>query len=219
MIEHVYRRAAAASTVDAVVVATDDVRIATAVRKFGGCTQLTSLDHRTGTDRIAEVANTLTCDVVVNVQGDEPLLEPTDIDLTVRALEQSQAALVTTLRCPITNPSDLKNPHVVKVVVDHRGRALHFYRTATTLSQSTVNGQQAGVFKHVGIYAYRRTFLLIFAALSRTPLEISESLEQLRALEHGHDIETIETQHDSVGVDTPAGLELVRQRLATKVLP
>ena len=217
MIEHVCRRAVAASTVDTVVVATDDARIAEAVERFGGVACLTSPDHPTGTDRVAEVARALACEVVVNVQGDEPLLDPHDIDLAVGALEAEHAAPMATLRCPIVKTADLDDPHVVKVVVDERGRALYFSRSPIPFVRAGGGAQAA--YKHIGLYAYRRAFLLQLAALPPTPLEVAEALEQLRALEHGHGIDTVETRHESIGVDTPGDLELARRRLATGALP
>jgi len=217
MVEHVYRRAAAARQVDAVVVATDDPRIGTAVEAFGGCVRMTSTAHATGTDRIAEVARDLSCDVVVNVQADEPLLSPSDIDLVVDAVSAPNGAPMATLRCSLTDEADLSNPDVVKVVVDGQGRALYFSR-ATIPASPASGGVAPPRYKHVGLYAFRRTFLLEFAALAPTPLEVAERLEQLRALEYGHAIATVLTTHDSVGVDTPADLQIARRRLATGTL-
>ena len=220
MIEHVCRRAVAARSIDAVVVATDDARIAQAVEAFGGCVRLTDPSHHTGTDRVAEVVQTLPCEVVVNVQGDEPLLDPNDIDRVVDALESPNAAPVATLRYALTDPTEFANPHVVKVVVDRRGRALYFSRAAIPSGVTTANEpERPPIYKHIGLYASRREFLLALAALPRTPLEIAESLEQIRVLEHGYSIDTVETPHDSIGVDTPADLELARHQLVTGALP
>jgi 3-deoxy-manno-octulosonate cytidylyltransferase (CMP-KDO synthetase) len=209
MIEHVCRRAAAARTVDAVVVATDDPRIVTAVEAFGGIARLTRSSHRTGTDRLAEVAEDLECDLVVNIQGDEPLVEPETIEDLVASLEADESLLMSTVRRRITDPSDYTNPHVVKVVVDKDGDALYFSRSPIPSTPPA--------YKHIGLYAYRRSFLLAFARLQPTPLELAESLEQLRALEHGFRIRAVETQHDSIGVDTPEDLERVRRLLAAEV--
>jgi 3-deoxy-manno-octulosonate cytidylyltransferase (CMP-KDO synthetase) len=211
MIEHVYRRAAAARGVDAVVVATDDVRIADAVEAFGGIARLTSLAHRSGLDRIAEVAGDLTCEIVVNVQGDEPLIEPQMIAEVIEALALDPALQMSTLRCRIVEASELASPHVVKVVVDRGGCALYFSRAAIPFSR---HGGHLERYKHVGLYAYRRQSLLALASLPQSPLEIAESLEQLRALEHGFRIRVVETRFDSVGVDTPEDLDRVRRRLA-----
>lgn len=217
MIEHVYRRASEAPGVDAVVVATDDTRVAEAVRAFGGTVQMTRADHATGTDRIAEVARDLTATIVVNVQGDEPLIEPEMIAEVIRPLLSDPDIPMATVRRRIEDAADYINPSVVKVVVDRREDALYFSRAPIphVRSGSPHNppaDTAAATFKHIGLYAYRREFLLTFAALPQTPLEIAESLEQLRALEHGYRIRTIQTQYDSIGVDTPEDLERVRVR-------
>ena len=213
-------RAVRARGVDAVVVATDDERIAQAVRKFGGIARLTDPNHRTGTDRIAEAARDLSCDIVVNVQGDEPLIEPDMITQVIEPLADDRVRM-TTARTAITDLADHENPNVVKVVVDARGDALYFSRAPIPHVRDGRADPAAGggaappgrPFKHIGIYGYRRNFLLEFAALPRTPLEIAESLEQLRALEHGIRIRTLDTPYDSIGVDTPEDLERVRTAL------
>ena len=207
MIEHVYARAAAAPGVDAVVVATDDARIAQAVEQFGGLVRMTRPTHRTGLDRIAEVAADLECDIVVNVQGDEPLLEPRMIAEVVEPLDRDATVQMSTLRRRIGDPADQSDPNVVKVVVDLKGDALYFSRSPVPFVRDA--GQP--LFKHVGLYAYRRAFVRALAALPQTPLEIAESLEQLRALEHGFRIRAAETHGDSIGVDTPDDLERVRR--------
>lgn len=210
MIEHVYRRAAAAPSVNAVVVATDDARIAAAVEDFGGVARITRSTHLSGTDRLAEVAEDLSCEIVVNVQGDEPLIEPEMIEEALEPLIADPALLMSTLRRAITNDDDYRNPNVVKVVVDRDGNALYFSRSPLPYFRS---GQPV-MYRHIGLYAYRRSFLLAFARLQPTPLELAESLEQLRALEHGFRIRTVETRYDSIGVDTPEDLDRVR-RLVT----
>lgn len=208
MIEHVYRRAAAAPSVDAVAVATDDARIAAAVERFGGIARMTRRSHRSGTDRLAEVAEDLACDIVVNVQGDEPLIAPEMIEEAVEPFAGDPALMMATLRRRITDEADYTDPNVVKVVVDGDGNALYFSRAAIPFFRDAAAPQSA--WKHVGLYAYRRAFLLAYARLQPTPLEVAESLEQLRALEHGFRIRTIETRYDSIGVDTPEDLERVR---------
>ena len=234
MIEHVYRRTAAARSVDAVVVATDDERIAAAVRAFGGIAMMTGSAHRTGTDRIAEVAANLSCEIVVNVQGDEPLVEPETIDAMIAPLAADPMLEMSTVCVAITDRSEYANPNVVKVVKDRAGRALYFSRSPIPHHRSggppeggpydrdvpeggpydpAVGAGFSRPYKHLGLYGYRRTFLLKFATLPQTPLEQAESLEQLRALEHGYRIHTIETKHDSIGVDTPDDLERVRRQL------
>jgi 3-deoxy-manno-octulosonate cytidylyltransferase (CMP-KDO synthetase) len=214
MIEHVYRRAAAARNVDAVIVATDDERIADAVSKFGGDARMTRTTHATGTDRIAEVAVTLDCDLIVNLQGDEPLIEPASIDEAVEPFRDDAELMMTSL-CQRFRPSeDVLDPHVVKVVIDARGRALYFSRAPIPFFRGTAASHgPAGPYRHIGLYVQRREFLLKVASLEPTPLERAEALEQLRVLEHGFSIRMVETQHDSIGVDTPEDLERVRRLL------
>ena len=213
MVEHVYRRVAAARGVDAVVVATDDERVAAAVRSFGGIARMTRATHRTGTDRIAEVAADLSCGIVLNVQGDEPMIEPAMIEQVIAPLAADPAAVMSTVYCAITDPSDHANPNVVKVVSDRQGRALYFSRAPIPHLRDIRLRRLPPAYKHIGLYGYRRAFLLTLAALPQTPLELSESLEQLRALEHGYRIHAVETQHDSIGVDTPEDLDRVRRQL------
>jgi 3-deoxy-manno-octulosonate cytidylyltransferase (CMP-KDO synthetase) len=213
MIEHVYRRAAEARGVDAVVVATDDPAIVAAVEQFGGVARLTRPEHRTGTDRVAEVAAELPSDIIVNVQGDLPLVEPGMIGEVIEPLLADASVRMSTLRKAIDDPADLGNPHIVKVVVDRKGDALYFSRSAIPHDRGPIET----AFRHIGMYGYRRDFLLAFAALPQTPLERAESLEQLRALEHGFRIRTVPTRHESIEVDTPEDLERVRQLLTTRV--
>jgi 3-deoxy-manno-octulosonate cytidylyltransferase (CMP-KDO synthetase) len=213
MVEHVYRRAATARGVNAVVVATDDERVAAAVRAFGGIARMTRTTHRTGTDRIAEVAADLSCDIVLNVQGDEPLIEPEMIEQVLGPLVTDARVDMSTACCEIRNPADHANPNVVKVVSDRRGQALYFSRAPIPHLRDIRLQPTPATFKHIGIYGYRRSFLLKFSELPQTPLELSESLEQLRALEHGYRIHTVETQYDSIGVDTPEDLDRVRRQL------
>ena len=222
MVEHVYRRAASARGVDAVVVATDDERIAAAVRSFGGIAMMTRATHRTGTDRIAEVAASLPCEIVLNVQGDEPLIEPEMIEQVIAPLVADPMLEMSTVCVPISDRSDYANPNVVKVVLDRTGRALYFSRSPIPHMREgppegglhqTVGAGLSRPYKHIGLYGYHRTFLLKFGTLPQTPLERAESLEQLRALEHGYRIHTVETKYDSIGVDTPEDLERVRRQL------
>ncbi len=213
MIVHVYERVRQARGLDAVIVATDDERIAAAVTRHGGDVRMTGADHRTGTDRIAEVARHLMCDIVVNVQGDEPLIDPVTIEDVVRPLVDDPTLQMATVRRAISDPADYLNPHVVKVTVDVRGDALYFSRAAIPGRPAHQAGPMPPCYAHIGLYAYRRNFLLTFAALPQTPLERVESLEQLRALEHGFRIGTVSTLGTTVGVDTPEDLEHARQRL------
>ena len=212
MIEHVYRRAASCPLVSSVIVATDDLRIATTVSSFGGKVRLTRADHKTGTDRLAEVASTLDCDIVVNIQGDEPLIDPRAIAEAVEPFEDASIQM-TTLYRRIDDAADLPNPNVVKVVLDRAGFALYFSRAPIPHARDPRGGWPP-FYKHIGLYAYRRSALLVLAALDQTPLERAESLEQLRALEHGIRIKAVETKYDSIGVDTPEDLEQVRRLIA-----
>jgi 3-deoxy-manno-octulosonate cytidylyltransferase (CMP-KDO synthetase) len=212
MIEHVYRRASDARSVAAVIVATDDDRIANVVRAFGGDVRMTSASHRTGTDRLAEVAQALECDLIVNVQGDEPLIEPSMIDEAVAPFAAEPELRMSTLRRRIDDPADFRNPNVTKVVVDRHGYALYFSRAPIPYARE--DSPAATAWRHVGLYVYRRECLLMLASLAPTVLEQSEALEQLRALEHGIRIKAIETQYDSIGVDTPDDLERVRKLVA-----
>ena len=209
MIEHVYKRTAAARSVGVVIVATDDQRICDAVEAFGGRAQLTSPAHRSGTDRLAEIAAGLTCDVVVNVQGDEPLIDPSMIDDAIAPFRGDRALEMTTLRRRIENPAELDNPNITKVVVDREGYALYFSRAPIPYTRKGC--PPAPAWRHIGLYVYRRECLLRLTSLPPTAMEQAEALEQLRAIEYGVRIRTIETIHDSLGVDTPDDLARVRQ--------
>lgn len=219
MIEHVYRRAAASPAVDAVVVATDDERVRRAVEAFGGRAVMTRADHASGSDRAAEVAASLSCDLVINVQGDEPLLASETIAEAVAPLEADPSIPMGTLCRRLDRADEFASPHVVKVVTDARGFALYFSRAPIPYARGAAGGFDARrAFKHIGLYVYRRAFLLELARLPQTPLEQAESLEQLRAIEHGFRVRVVETSHDSIGVDTPSDLDRVR-RLAAPSLP
>jgi 3-deoxy-manno-octulosonate cytidylyltransferase (CMP-KDO synthetase) len=203
LIEHVHRRVEQASLVDRIVVATDDDRIALAVQRFGGTAIMTRNDHPSGTDRLAEAAENLAADtLVVNVQGDEPMIEPGDIDRAVTAALAGDAEIVT-LRTRM-DPAQADDPNRVKVVTDRNGLALYFSR-AKIPAKGTC-------FLHLGLYVYRVDFLKKFTKLEQTPLEISERLEQLRALEYGYRIRVVEVDGESWGIDTPEDLERFRFR-------
>ena len=213
MIEHVYR-AASASSVQAVVVATDDDRIYTAVEAFGGVARMTRSTHRSGTDRVAEVARELTCELIVNIQGDEPLIESAMIDEALAPFANDASVTISTLRRRIDDPTELNDPNVVKVVCDQAGDALYFSRAPIPHAVGSPATTCARAAKHIGLYVYRRATLLELAELAPTALESVESLEQLRALEHGYRIRTVETTFDPLAVDTASDLERVR-RLVT----
>jgi 3-deoxy-manno-octulosonate cytidylyltransferase (CMP-KDO synthetase) len=211
MVEHVYRRASDARLVDLAIVATDDERIAQVVADFGGIAVMTRDDHATGSDRLAEVAASLESDLIVNVQGDEPLLSSDAIDLAVDVLNTDTADPVSTLRRQITDAEDLDNPAVVKVAIDRAGYALYFSRAPIPYVRS--GHEPPDSWRHIGLYVYRRDFLLRMSQLPSTPLERAEGLEQLRILEYGFRIRTVETTSDAIGVDTPDDLERVRRVL------
>jgi len=213
MVEHVYRRAADAKSIDAVLVATDDTRVANVVDQFGGMAVMTRADHATGTDRLAEVAASLSSEIIVNIQGDEPMLESHAIDAVARLLLERPQDEMATLRRRTSDPADLSTPSVVKLVVDADGYALYFTRSAIPYVRP--GAPKPVIWRHLGLYAYRREFLLKLASLPSTPLEQAEGLEQLRAMEHGYRISTAETTVDSIGVDTPDDLERVRQLVET----
>lgn len=229
MIQHVYARACQARLVDTVCVATDDARIMAAVEAFGGRAVLTSPTHQTGTDRIAEVAAQLACDIVVNVQGDEPCIAPQAIDAMVQPLWDDPTVLLSTLAHPLREVADLLSPHVVKVVVDRQGNALYFSRTPMPYDRQawpqapqllaaagTPLALPPGCYRHLGLYAYRREVLLHLAHLPQTTLECVEQLEQLRALEHGYRWRVVLTTYESVGVDTPDDLARAEHVLASQ---
>jgi len=202
LIEHVYRRVQQASLVDRIAVATDDRRIAEAVERFGGAAIMTRNDHPSGTDRLAEAAEGLDPDtLVVNVQGDEPLVEPGVIDQAIIAARLGDAEVVTLMTR--LDPDDANNPNRVKVVVDRNGIALYFSRSRIPSSGTC--------FLHLGLYAYRVRFLKRFTELDRTPVETAERLEQLRALEHGYRIRVVEVKSESWGIDTPANLDRFKE--------
>jgi 3-deoxy-manno-octulosonate cytidylyltransferase (CMP-KDO synthetase) len=214
MIEHVYRRTAAARSIASVIVATDDERIHRAVLSFGGESRLTSASHQSGSDRIAEVAGGLRCDLIVNVQGDEPLIEPAMIDEAVAPFMADPSLMMSTLRRRIEDASETQNPNVTKVVVDRDDFALYFSRAPIPFTRQ--GSPPAPAWRHVGLYVYRRECLLRLAALPPTAMERAEALEQLRALEYGIRIKAVETMFDSVGVDTPDDLERVRSSYAAR---
>jgi len=220
MIQHVYERACKASLVSRVIVATDDTRIADAISLIGGEAVMTSTSHETGTDRLAEVAGGLDTDIIVNVQGDEPLISPEMIDQAIEPFLNNPSLQMGTLKTRIKSLHDFLSPNVVKVVTGADGCALYFSRSPLPFfrdkwqdlkDESFINGKLL-CFKHVGLYVYRRDFLLQYAAMPQTFLEISEKLEQLRAIENGIRIRVVETEFESIGVDTPDDLTKAQER-------
>ncbi|HXF99926.1 MAG TPA: 3-deoxy-manno-octulosonate cytidylyltransferase [Bacteroidota bacterium] len=216
MIQHVYEQAARASLIERVIVATDDKRIADAVTRFGGTAVMTPVSLASGTDRVAYAAQALPeADIIVNVQGDEPLMPPAMIDEAVRVVTGSDADAGTLVR-RIEHEDELFNPSVVKVVLAHGGRCLYFSRSAIPFARDATTKEWLHLhtyYKHIGIYVFRRPLLLRFPELGPSPLERTEKLEQLRILEHGYVIRAAVTLHDSIPVDTPEDLERVRMIL------
>jgi len=217
---HVYERARRSKTLARVVVATDDLRIRDAVAAFGGEVQLTAAHHPSGTDRVAEVAASLSSELVVNIQGDEPLIEPAMIDEAVAPFFVEANLVMGTVCRRLEAEDECHSPHVVKVVRDCRGFALYFsratipYHRAPSAECSVQGAEGALYYKHIGLYVYRRDFLLELARLAPTPLEEAEQLEQLRALEYGYPIRVVETKYDSIGVDTPEDLARIERMVA-----
>jgi 3-deoxy-manno-octulosonate cytidylyltransferase (CMP-KDO synthetase) len=220
MIQWVYERSSRCVSVSRVIVATDDARIATAVNAFGGEVVMTRSDHTTGTDRLAEVAAGLDDDLIVNVQGDEPLIEPAMIEAAVAPLLADSSIPMGTLKTPLTSLEEFRNPNVVKVVTDRQGFALYFSRAPIPFARDFCQEleqrwHELATARHIGLYVYRREFLLKYQNLPQTPLENQESLEQLRALEHGYRIRVAETGLAGLGVDTPEDLERVKVFLSS----
>lgn len=209
MICRVWERASRAKSVAEVIVATDDERILQAVENNSGRAVMTRSDHKTGTDRLAEVAEKFPdVDVIVNVQGDEPLIEPSLIDELIAEFVADDDLQMATVATELTDADEMNNPNNVKVVLDRYNDALYFSRSLIPYPRNAGN---AKVFKHIGIYAYRRQFLIDYAKMEPTPLEKSESLEQLRALENGFKIRVIKSDCRFVGVDTEEDLKLVNE--------
>ncbi|RLA80489.1 MAG: 3-deoxy-manno-octulosonate cytidylyltransferase [Deltaproteobacteria bacterium] len=201
LIQYTYERARA-SSVDDVIVATDDPRILDRVEGFGGRAVLTSPAHPSGTDRVAEVATRIDADVIVNLQGDEPLIDPAYIDKAIAPFSQTEGIQVTTLVAPLRE-EELDDPNVVKVVLDHESYALYFSRAPIPFSRDDPGKVREGVhWKHIGLYAYRRDFLLMITRLPPSPLEEEEKLEQLRVLENGYRIKAVPVPGHPGGVDT-----------------
>lgn len=213
MIQRVFERAKLAKTAGRVVVATDDDRIVKAVEAFGGEARMTRTDHRTGTDRIAEVAAHLEGQVFVNVQGDEPLLDPAAVDAAVTALSEEPAAAISTVAVPIRTPADIMDPNVVKTVLDFDDNALYFSRAPIPWVRDSAHKTHARHLKHLGLYVFQRDALLEYPTLPQGELERLEQLEQLRWLENGWKIRVAEVEHDAVSVDVPEDVARVEKLL------
>ena len=208
ILQHVYERASQARYLSKLVVATDDDRIAQAARSFRAPVQMTRPDHLSGTDRVAEVASSDHAEVIVNIQGDEPLIDPTAIDAAALALLDDPELPMATLKKRVEIPSEVDNPNVVKVVTDSAGDAIYFSRCPIPYFRDAGHGAVVH-YKHIGLYVYRREFLLAYSGLPVGPLEQAERLEQLRAIENGYRVRVVETEYESLGVDTPQDLERI----------
>lgn len=211
LIEHVWLRASQSKYLSHLVIATDDDRIASVARSFGAQVRMTRSDHPSGTDRCAEVAASGEAHIIVNIQGDEPLIDPEAIDAAILCLLDDPNCQMATLKRRITAPAEIENPNVVKVVCARNGEALYFSRCPIPFHR----GDAAGYWKHIGLYVYRRGLLLSYSSLPVGPLEETEKLEQLRALENGIPIRVAETEYDTIGVDTPEDLAAVERLLAS----
>jgi len=207
MLQHVWERASQARYLTQIAIATDDERIRAEAEKFGARVVMTRADHPSGTDRVAEVASASNAEIVVNIQGDEPLIDPAAIDAAVLGLMDGDETPMGTLKKKIEHPNEITNPNVVKVVTDRVGNAIYFSRAA--IPHVRGDGAMPICFKHIGLYVYRRDFLLQYSDLPVGPLELAERLEQLRALENGFRIRVVETEYESLGVDTPEDWEKV----------
>lgn len=211
IIQHIWESAKNAKMLDDLVIATDNEEIMKVIEKFGGKAIFTSPDHATGTDRIAEVVNAIDVKIIVNIQGDEPLIRPMMIDSLVRTMSGDNNISMASLMRKMDDQEEIKNPNVVKVIVDKNNFAIYFSRSP--IPYPRIATEAALYYKHMGIYAYRKDFLYEFTNLPKSYLEKAESLEQLRALENGFKIKMVETKFDTIGVDTPEDLEKVKMRI------
>ena len=209
MIQHIYERAKEASVLDEVIVATDDERIKKAVEDFQGKAVFTSKEHSSGTERIAEVVFDLDVNVIVNIQGDEPLIHPSMINDVAYALLENKTLVMSTLKHRITDIKEFDNPNVVKVITNKNNFAVYFSRSPIPNISRKKKNLDIALYKHIGIYAYTKDFLLTFKGLKSSSLEEAESLEQLRAIEHGYGIKVLETRHETISVDTQEDLDKV----------
>ena len=214
LIQHVWERASQSKYLSRLVIATDDARIESAALAFGAQVAMTRSDHLSGTDRAAEVAESTDANIIVNIQGDEPLIDPDAIDAAILTLLDDAQCQMASLKRRITDDSEIQNPNVVKVVTGGNGDALYFSRSPIPFQR----GPSAGYFKHIGLYIYRRKLLLAYSTLPVGPLEQAEKLEQLRALENGIAIRVAETSYDTIGVDTPEDLAAVERIFASSFL-
>lgn len=209
MLQHVYERASLARYLTSITIATDDPRVYEEARRFGAPVRMTRPDHPSGTDRAAEIASADPAEIVVNIQGDEPLIDPAAIDAAILPMTDDPSLAMATLKKRIEDPREVSDPNVVKVVTDRSGNAIYFSRSTIPYVRDRENLSATVHYKHIGLYVYRKDFLIGYPDLPPGPLEQAERLEQLRALENGHSIRVVETEYESMGVDTPADLERV----------
>ena len=220
LVVHTYERTARSGVVSETVIATDDERVVEAVAPYGVKIVMTRADHRTGTDRIAEVAERSDADIIVNVQADEPLVDPALIDAAVQPLFDDPDLPMSTARHAIHDPALIADPNCVKVVCDRNGRALYFSRSPIPFLRDAGHDPLADAiyWQHIGLYVFRRAFLLEYAKMAPTLLECYENLEQLRVLEHGHAIAVVDAEEPCIGVDTPEDLQRARRAIEAQSL-
>ena len=211
IIQHVYEAVKCAQSVNEVIVATDDQRIYDVVKNCGGVAVMTRSEHKSGTDRIIETLSKTKSDIIVNVQGDEPFIDPYIVDAVVAPLVKTDTVNIATAAVRISNPEDIANSNNVKVVLDSQRYALYFSRSPIPFVRDVADKEKAHYYKHIGIYCYRRSFLEKLATLPYSMLEDVEKLEQLRFLEAGERIKVIVVDHESIGIDTPSDLEKARE--------
>jgi 3-deoxy-manno-octulosonate cytidylyltransferase (CMP-KDO synthetase) len=210
MLQHVYERASQTRYLTSTLIATDDASVYAAARNFGARVVMTRPDHLSGTDRVAEAASAENAEIIVNIQGDEPLIDPSAIDAAILPLVHEPDVMMSTLKKRIENPREVTDPNVVKVVTGAAGDAIYFSRCPIPYMRRDAGATSSAMyFKHIGLYVYRREFLLRYSSLPVGPLEQAERLEQLRAIENGFRIRVVETEYESIGVDTPEDLERV----------
>ena len=225
MLQHVWEKVKKAHEVDEVIVACDKERVLKVAEAFGAKCMFTSPEHSSGTDRLSEIAGSIDADVYINVQADEPMIDPLMIDNLAQVFEYEKNITMATLIKRIDKKEDITDPNVVKVVVDRKGFALYFSRSPIPYMRRSFSGEEDlsaesegqltnGYYKHIGLYSYTKDFLFTYRNLPRSVLEMDEKLEQLRVLEHGYKIKTIETRHETIGVDTQEDLDRVREIFA-----
>jgi 3-deoxy-manno-octulosonate cytidylyltransferase (CMP-KDO synthetase) len=216
MLQHVYERAALSTYLTGTLIATDDDRVYSVARSFGARVRMTRSDHLSGTDRAAEVASAENAEIIVNIQGDEPLIDPAAIDAAILPMVHEPELVMATLKKRIEDPREITDPNVVKVVTNSAGDAIYFSRCPIPFERE--KSGSTPYFKHIGLYVYQREFLLAYSALPLGPLETAERLEQLRALENGYRIHVVETEYESLGVDTPEDLQRVSRLFDASIL-